>query len=122
MGRIAAHFDGKKQIERIILLRGLLVFLLILAVQFAFAPSIMSGVIMIIMGLAYALYYIVMLSLSMELFSNGKTGLFDVFIGLRGAIGSFFGPFLASIFGYLPLFAIVGIVFFVAFATIKNFS
>lgn len=122
MGRIAARINGKKQIERIILLRGLLVFLLILAVQFAVAPSIVSGGVLIIMGFAYAIYYVVMLSLSMELFSNGKNGLFEVFIGLGGAIGSFFGPFLASVLGYLPLFAIVVIIFFVAFAAIKKVS
>ena len=103
-------------------MRSLLVFLLVAVVQFAFSPTIVAGVILVFLGFAYALYYILMLSLSMELIPAGKTGLFDVLVGLGGATGSFLGPFLATMLGYLTLFLIVGAIFLVAFVVLKILS
>src|SRR4030066_144394 len=59
---------------------------------------------------AYILNYILMLSLSMELIPAGKSGVFDVLVGLGAAVGSFFGPFLAENLNYLPTFLIAGAV------------
>ena len=41
------------------------------------------------------MYYIMMLSLSMEIIPEGKAGFFDGLVGLGAAIGAFLGPFLA---------------------------
>ena len=122
VGRRAAYIDSKKQMRRVVLMRSLLVFLLVAVVQFAFSPTIVAGVILVFLGFAYALYYILMLSLSMELIPAGKTGLFDVLVGLGGATGSFLGPFLATMLGYLTLFLIVGAIFLVAFVVLKILS
>jgi MFS family permease len=122
IGRRAAYVDAKKQMRRVVLLRSLLVFLLVAVVQFAFSPTVLAGVILVLMGFAYALYYILMISLSMELIPAGRTGLFDVLVGLGGATGSFFGPFLAHMLGYLPLFLIAGAIFFIAYIVLKIFS
>jgi hypothetical protein len=122
IGRQAAYVNERKQMRRIVLLRSLLVFLLVGVVQFAISPSVFAGVILVLMGFAYASYYILMISLSMELIPAGRSGLFDVLVGLGGATGSFFGPYLASVLGYLTLFLVAGTVFLIAYLVLKIFS
>jgi MFS family permease len=122
IGRRAAYVNSKKQMKRIVLLRSLLVFSLVAVVQFALSPTALAGAILVLMGFAYALFHILMISLSMELIPVGKSGLFDVLVGLGGATGSFFGPYLASIVGYLPLFLLAGSIFLAAFLVLKVFS
>lgn len=122
IGRRARSMDAKKQMQRIVLLRGFLVILLVGVVQFAFFPAAFSGLILILLGFAYAVYYILMISLSMELIPAGKAGLFDVLVGFGGATGSFLGPYLAQVLGYLPQFLIAGFVFLIAFFVLRIFS
>jgi MFS family permease len=122
IGRRAAYIDAKKQMRRTVLMRSLLVFLLVAVFQFVLSPTILAGGILVLMGFAWALFYVLMLSLSMELIPAGKSGLFDVLIGIGAAAGSFFGPYLATVIGYLPLFLIVGVIFLVAFVVLKIFS
>jgi MFS family permease len=122
IGRKAAYIDAKKQMRRVVVMRSLLVFLLVAVVQFAFSPTILAGAILVFLGFAYAMYHILILSLSMELIPAGRTGLFDVLVGLGGATGSFLGPFLAQMLGYLPLFLIAGAIFLVAYVVLKILS
>jgi hypothetical protein len=63
-----------------------------------------------------------MLCNSMALVPQGKTGIIDVLAGLGAAIGSFTGPYLAEVIGYLPAFLIAGLLFLVAFVCIKLFA
>jgi predicted MFS family arabinose efflux permease len=118
----ARSMDLRKQMPRFVLFRGLLIFVLVGIIEFAFSPIIMTGVLLIFLGFAYAMYYIMMLSLSMELIPEGKSGFFDGLVGLGAAVGSFFGPFLAENLNYLPTFLIAGVVFFFAFITLKLFA
>jgi MFS family permease len=122
IGRRARAMNVKKQMRRFVLLRGFLVFLLVAVVQFAFSTTLLAGVILVFLGFAYASYFILMLSLSMELIPAGKSGVFDVLVGLGAAFGSFLGPFLAQTLNYLPTFLIAGGIFFLAFLTLKIFS
>ncbi len=119
MGKRATSMDARKQMRRIVFFRGFLVFLLIAIVQIAFSTTLLAGFILILLGFAYALYYVLMLSLSMELIPAGKNGLFDVLVGLGAAFGSFLGPFFAEVLGYLPQFLIAGLIFFFAYAVLK---
>jgi len=66
------------------------------------------------------MYFIMMLSLSMELIPQGKSGIFDGLIGLGTGIGSFLGPFLAANLNYLPTFIIAGFAFLFAFISLKG--
>jgi len=118
----ARSMDIRKQMPRFVLFRSLLIFALVGFIQFAFFRSIMTGILLIFIGFAYAMYYIMMLSLSMELIPEGKTGFFDGLVGLGAAVGSFLGPFLATHLNYLPTFLIAAVVFFFAFITLKLFS
>jgi MFS family permease len=77
---------------------------------------------MVFIGFAYAMYYIMMISISMELIPEGKSGLFDGLVGLGAAAGSFLGPFLAQNFNYIPTFLVAAVVFFLAFLSLKYFS
>jgi MFS family permease len=118
----ARSLDIRKQMPRFVLLRSLLIFLLIGVVESAFLQTPLTLMIMVFIGFAYAMYYIMMISISMELIPQGKSGLFDGLVGLGAAAGSFLGPFIAKNFNYLPTFLVAAIVFFVAFLLLKYFS
>jgi predicted MFS family arabinose efflux permease len=115
----ARYMDIRKQMPRFVFIRSILIFALIGIIQFAIAPTIMTCVLLVFIGFAYAMYYIMMISISMELIPEGKAGLFDGLVGLGAAIGSFLGPFLANTYNYLPTFFVAAILFLVAFITIK---
>jgi len=118
----ARSMDIRKQMPRFVLFRSLLIFLLVGFIEFAFSPTIITGILLVFIGFAYAMYYIMMLSLSMELIPEGKTGFFDGLVGLGAAVGSFLGPFLAEHLNYLPTFLVAAVVFFIAFIALKLFS
>jgi MFS family permease len=119
ISRQARNMDIRRQMPRFVLFRSLLIFLLVGAIQFAFSPTLVTGVVLVCMGFAYGMYYIMMLSLSMELIPEGKSGLFDGLVGLGAGVGSFLGPFLADNLNYLPTFLIAALAFFFAFLTLK---
>ena len=120
--RRSTFTDSKTQIRRIVLLRGALIFLLVAAIEIAFATTFSAALFMVLFNFAYAVYYILTISLSMELIPEGKVGIFDVLVGLGAASGSFLGPFLAQMLGFLPQFLIASAIFFLAFAILKIFT
>ena len=126
--RQARSMNIRKQMPRFILLRSLLIFSLVGVILLALVPSILTCILLVCIGFAYAMYYIMMLSLSMEIIPEGKAGFFDGMVGLGAAIGAFLGPFLASRFTYLPnnfnyipTFLITAVLFLVAFIALKTF-
>jgi MFS family permease len=118
----ARTMNIRKQVPRFVLARSLLIFLFVGVIQLAFSPTIMTGIFLVFLGFAYAMYYIMMISLSMELIPEGKSGFFDGLVGLGAAIGSFLGPFLAEYLTYLPTFIIAGVGFFCAYLILKIFA
>jgi MFS family permease len=121
-GNMAMSPSAKKHMRRMVLVRGVLVFLLLAIVVLAVYPSFLAAVILIPLGFARAFYHILALSLSMEIMPAGRAGMFDVLVGLGAASGSFLGPFVAQIMGFLPQFLIAGIIFFSAYVAFKFFS
>jgi MFS family permease len=115
----ARRMNVSKQMPRFILLRGILVLSAIAIIEYSFFASILAGLFLVFLGFSYAAYFILMLSLSMERIPNGKSGLFDVLVGLGTAIGSFVGPFLAEKISYSPTFLVAGSVFLIAFLFLK---
>jgi MFS family permease len=105
-----------------VLLRSVLVLSLVAVVEFALSPTLLAAVILVSMGFAYAFYHILTLSLSMELIPAGRTGLFDVLVSVGAAFGSFLGPLIAQMMGFLPQFLIASAFFFLAYLTLKIFS
>jgi MFS family permease len=114
--------DAKTQVRRIVLLRSALIFLLVALVQIGFATTLFTALILLLLNFAYAVYYILTISLSMALIPTGKAGVFDVLVGLGAASGCFLGPFLAQTIGFLPQFLIAGAIFFLAYAILKIFT
>jgi predicted MFS family arabinose efflux permease len=121
IGRKAQSMDIRKQMPRFVLLRIILIFTLVVVILFAFSRTIMTCVLLIFIGFTYAMYYIMMISLSMEVIPQGKAGLFDGIVSLGSAFGAFLGPFLAFHLNYMPLFAVTAVVFLAAFLTLKLF-
>jgi len=118
----ARSMDLRRQLPRYVLFRSLLIFGLVGIVELALFPTIMTGIILIFLGFAFGMYYIMMISLSMELIPQGKAGLFDGLVGLGGGIGSFLGPFFANSLDYLPTFLIAAVAFLFAFIILKVFA
>jgi MFS family permease len=118
----ASSMNIRKQMPRFVLLRSILVFILVAAISFAFLPTLLTGLLLIFLGFVYAFYYVMILSLSMEIIPEGKAGLFDGLVGLGAATGAFLGPFLAHNLNYIPTFLIAAVVFLAAFITLKVFS
>jgi len=96
VGKRARDMDARKQVRRFVFIRSMLVFLLVGVVHFAIFPTIAIGLVLVSLGFAFGMYFILMLSLSMELIPAGKSGLFDVLVGLGAAAGSFLGPYLVD--------------------------
>jgi len=124
ISRRARSMDIRKQMPRFVFSRSMLIFFLIGVVQFAFLPNIMTVIVLVLLGFVYGMYYIMMISISMELIPEGKSGLFDGLVGLGSAAGSFLGPFLVQVFlpNYIPTFLVAAVVFFAAFVALKRFS
>lgn len=119
---IANRVNIRKQMPRFIMLRGLFTFLLVAVIFFAIAPKIITPFLLLFLGFAFAMYYIMVTSLSMEMIPEGKSGLFDGMVGLGTAVGAFVGPFLASSLNYLPTFAIAAILFLIAYVSLRIFK
>ena len=115
----ARSMDIRKQMPRFILIRSVLVFALVGVISLAVAPTIFTCVLLVCLGFAYAMYYIMMISLSMEIIPQGKAGLFDGMVSLGAAIGAFLGPFIAVTLNYIPTFIITAVLFLAAFAALK---
>jgi hypothetical protein len=116
----ARSMDTRKQMARSVLFRSLLIFALIGIIQLAIYPSVLTFLVLVFLGFAFAVYYILMISVSMELIPAGKSGLYDGLVGLGTAFGSFLGPYLANSYDYLPTYFIAALLFLLAFLSIKS--
>ena len=118
-GRSATSPKAKTYMRRMVLLRSVLIFSLAVVVHFALSMTLLASFILVLLGFAYAFFYVLTLSLSMELIPAGRSGFFDGLVGLGAASGAFFGPFLAEMLGFIPQFLITSFVFFLAFLVLK---
>lgn len=118
-GRKAEMHEGGIYLQKIVMFRSILVFLLFILIISGLQTVVSIALILALMGLAYALYHIYALSISMELIPAGKAGLFDSLVSLGSAIGAYLGPLTAQIFGFTFTFALSGIAFFSAYLSFK---
>ena len=109
-------------VERIVLYRSFLPFLLMATTQLSMYGIVIATLILILSGFTYAFYLVDILSLSMELIPKGKAGLFDVLVGVGGASGSFIGPFLAQTYNFEFVFLVSGILFLLSYAAFRVFA
>lgn len=121
-GRTSEQSTGKANVGGLVLVRGLLTFILLAALQQSSFNVLLTIGVLVLMGFVFAVFMVHILSMSMELIPAGKAGLVNVLIGIGGALGSFAGPFIAQVLGFLDVFVVAGIVFFVAFVFFKRFA
>jgi len=88
----------------------------------SFYVTFLAALILTLLGVAYALYHVSVLSLSMELIPEGKAGLFDVLVSLGGAGGALIGPLTAQVFGFVWVFFLSSAIFLFAYMAFKVFS
>jgi len=112
----------KSSIGRLVLLRGVFTFILILGFELSALFSVgLATMVLIVLGFLNALFMVNTLALSMETIPARKAGLFNVLIGIGGAAGSFLGPLIAQYFGFFTVFWITGVVFAMAYVAFKIF-
>jgi len=112
----------KSAVSKIVIFRSMLALSLISLAWMPAYTLTLSTLILVLMGFAYALFLVFTLSLSMELMPQGKTGLFNVLVGLGGAGGSFVGPFLAETWGFTLVFVVSSLIFLLASIAFKIFA
>jgi MFS family permease len=112
----------KSTLHKIAMFRCILTSLLI-AVSMEYLPAynmMLSAAILFLLGLAYAIFHVLSLSIFMEIMPEGKAGLYNTIIGLGEALGSFIGPFLAEKFGFTYTFLAASLSFLAAYVIFKN--
>ena len=120
-GARSGHVEERALVKKTAILRGLLCLLLSFTI---FSPSIytllLSGVVLIFIGIAYGVFHVSTISLSMELIPEGRAGLYNALIGLGAAVGCFVGSFLADCFGFVFLFVTSSLLFVLSFVAFKR--
>lgn len=111
--------DARIAMVRASIARAALPFLLI-ATE-VWLSTILAAIALMIMGVAYGLFTIAALSLSMELIPEGKVGALNAIIGLGGALGCFVGTYMAENFGFWALFATASSGFLLSYMAFKVF-
>jgi MFS family permease len=114
--------EEKRRLQRVVMFRSILVFLLAIFAIINIQTMVVFALVLALMGFAYALYHVYVLSLSMELIPEGRAGLFDALLGLGNAIGAYIGPFIAQTFSFTYAFILSGATFFLAYIPFKAFS
>jgi len=86
---------------RVALIRGILVFSLLFVGYLSFTWAILLSIcVLVLSGFVYAFYSVSVLSLSMEVISRGKTGIFTALLGAGSGIGCLTGSVIAENFGF----------------------
>lgn len=80
------------------------------------------ALVLFLLGLAYAVFHILSLSISMELLPENMVGMFNVVTGLGEAFGSLIGSITAEKLGFTSLFLITGLVFLTACMILKKYA
>lgn len=119
--RRAQQLNWRNVLKRANLVRSVLSLLLIsTVVWFSVFTLTLTAVALMVMGVAYGFLLISTLSLSMELIPEGKAGLFNALVGLGGALGCFLGTYLAENYGFIILFLVVSLGFFLSYIAFKT--
>ena len=110
-------------LKRTVFARGVLALLLASPIVLVSASTqILAVIVLTLMGFAYSLFLTSTLSISMEVLPEGKTGLFNVLIGVGAAAGCLIGPLMAETFGFLPVFIVSSLIFLSSYVAFKIFA
>jgi MFS family permease len=121
-GRRSQGSPDKAHVAELVLFRSVFAFALLAALNLSSFSVLLTSGILAVLGFLFAVFMVTILALSMELIPAGKAGLINVLIGVGGAFGSFIGPFIAQVSGFLPVFVVAGAIFFAGFVFFKIFA
>jgi len=123
-GKAQTDLSGEKHsVMNIALIRSLLVLSLIMAAAYiSTVTTALAVVMLVLMGFAYSVFLINTLSISMEVLPQGKAGLFNVLIGVGGAVGCLIGPLVADTYGFFYVFLTAGIIFLLSHLAFRIFA
>ena len=123
-GKTQTDLSRERQtVTRIALIRSLLAFSLIMAVVYVSTlTTALAVAVLVLMGFAYAVFLINTLSISMEVLPQGKAGLFNVLIGIGGAVGCLTGPLIADTYGFLYAFLVASAIFLLSHLAFRIFA
>jgi MFS family permease len=96
--------------------------MIIAAVSVSMLTTALAVVMLVLMGFAYAVFLINTLSISMEVLPQGKAGLFNVLIGVGGAVGCLLGPLIADTYGFMYVFLAASVIFLLSFVAFRIFA
>jgi len=111
----------KTSLLKVVLLRSVTVFLMFIALSSTFNVVIITAL-LTLLGYLYALFYVYVLTISMELLPPKKVGLIDAIINLGSVYGAFIGPLIADKVGFNYVFLLSGLTFFASFIAFKVFN
>ncbi len=113
----------KTTLKRTVLARGVLaLFLASPIILLSVSTQILAVIVLTLMGFVYSLFLTSTLSISMEVLPEGKTGLFNVLIGVGAAAGCLIGPSMAEMLGFLPVFIVSSVIFLLSYVAFKIFA
>ncbi len=113
----------KQTVQRVALARTLLAVLLITAgLYVSTGTTILAVAVLVSMGFAYSIFLVNTLSISMEVLPQGKAGLFNVLVGVGGAIGCLIGPLIANTYGFIYVFLTASATFFLSHIAFRIFA
>ncbi|MEM3646391.1 MAG: MFS transporter [Candidatus Bathyarchaeia archaeon] len=110
---------NRATLHRVAALRCILTLLLIVAGAGQEYRIMLTAITLFLLGLAYAIFHILSLSLSMEVLPEGMAGIFNVTECLGEALGSFIGPLIAEKLGFTYLFLGASLTFLISYITLK---
>jgi len=102
------------------LCRSALAIALALTITTSSLSATTMTIILVLMGFTYAVFFVCSLILSMELISEGKSGLFTALVSLSDACGALLGPLVAERVGFAGLFLACGLTFLTAYAVLRQ--
>jgi len=102
------------------LCRGVLAIVMALAVTTPLLNVTIMAVVLVLMGFAYAIFFVCSLALSMELVPEGRSGLFAAIVNLSCACGAFLGSLVAERAGFATTFLICGSTFLTAHVLLRR--
>lgn len=99
-------------------LRCILAFMLIAGAERGYGVAL-TATTLFLLGLTYAVFHVLSLSLSMEVLPERMAGVFNVTECLGRALGSFVGPLIAEKLGFTYLFIGAGLTFLASYAILR---
>lgn len=114
--------EERSVLSRVSLTRSLLSLALLATIQVSLFRTFTVATVLFLLGFFYALFAVYTITLSMELLSREKVGIYNALEGFGRACGSLMGPLMAEKLGFHYVFLTSSLIFAAAYVTFKVFK